>query len=399
MRAKHCICALLAAVLCLATVGCDKSGRGETATDRLVVNDFERYDTCFAPMIIENYFGRVTMNRDKAYVRSGEASARLEPIGDPSRTSGQPTLTMPLNLIKKGLDARDMSQALMVEANFFNASDADIEAGMYLSYVGGRTDAQTTVLVPGVWTSAYFVIDRAQLAFSADLTVMQQLSFVMPVAADASAPPSVYLDDVIVHKTDQPFRPVDMTFDDNELIGFEKPWHLYAVSGVSDDSLHKPTLSINTDPEYARSGSSLLVSYPGNNNDATTWGYAGVSLARSLLENSGLREKGDDVRLEFDVYNPQKRQVRLFVEALNDAGNMFFKTELYVPAGEWATGSYSIRELNAGKPATYTGSHTGPGRLAAGGGTESIASLRLRWDYYTEPAGTHELYIDSFRLI
>ena len=400
MRAKKLLCVLLAAAVCMTAAACGGKEKRTVAPSTVVLNDFERYDTCFAPCIIGNYFGRVTMNKDGRYVRSGAASAKLEPIGDATRTSGLPALRMPLNLEKKGLDARDFSNVEMIEASFFNTSAEPIEAGMYLSYSGGTMSAvQKTLLQPNVWTTAYYIVDRTTLDFMTDITAIQRLNFEFPVATDETAPPVVYLDDVILHLNNEPFDTIDMQFAENEALNFNESWALFALETNAGDTTYLPELSVNTQPEFSQSGNSLKLTYSGNRGDVSTWAYADFRVTQKVLQASGFTTRPDADSFEFDVYNPESRRIRLFIEATNSNSKLFFKTELYCEPQAWTTASYTFGELNDGRPADYTGSHQGSGRVAAGGGTESIAYIRISWDYYSEPAGMHSLYFDAFRYV
>ena len=98
---KKAISLFLICMLSLATIvlpaGCskkDESGETPSLAENMLY-DFEDYDRNFQLMKVMSYFGAVNVNRDKTYVRSGEQSALLQPLGYHSTMIGNvftPTL-------------------------------------------------------------------------------------------------------------------------------------------------------------------------------------------------------------------------------------------------------------------------------------------------------------------
>lgn len=403
MKHKKLFAAALALTLATAPMlGCGDSNRSgeQTPSNTVTVNDFERFDTCFSPMRAANYFGVVTMNKDAKYVKSGEASARLRPMGDwYEAPNAKPTLRIPFNMKLKGEDYGNFSKVVMLTAEVYNASAFDVTCRVYLSYTGGYTTAKEVTLKAGAWTRIAYSIDRALLAITGDITKITDLNLEFPVVAKDGDIPDLYLDDVKLITTQDDFKQIEMNFTDNKLLTFEENWEMLVLPKTSGNGIFDPTLSLNTDPTYSRTGNSLKVDFIGNDGSVTDYAYAGFYLPRAVLKESGFDTKVGTDTFAFDVYNAGPGNQRLMVAMTNDAGRVFFKyIYIQAPPNEWTTVEYSFTELDRGWPDNLKdGQQKGDGATAAGGGTAKVASIYIHWDYYQTAAGNRTLYFDNFR--
>lgn len=403
-RTKIFAAALALALAAAPMLGCGDgkdSTDGQTPSNTIMVNDFEWFDTCFSPMRAANYFGVVTMNKDTKYVKSGAASARLRPMGDwYEAPNAKPTLRIPFDMKLKGENYGDFSSVVMLTADVFNASDFDVDCRVYLSYTGGYTATKEVSLKTGAWTRVAYSIDRALLDITGDITKITDLNLEFPVVEKGGEIPDLYLDDIKLITSKDPFKPIEMNFADNKILAFEENWEMLVLPTTSGNGYFDPTLSLNTNPKYAQSGNSLKVDFVGQDGTAPQWVYAGFYLPRAVLKKSGFDAKVGTDAFAFDVYNASANRQRLMIAMTNDAGRVFFKyIYIYLPVGEWSTVRFTFTELNRGWPDSIKeGQQKGDGATAAGGGTDKIASVYVHWDYSNaDEAGDRTLYFDNFR--
>lgn len=407
MKKFKCFTAVLLALAMGSCIfaACGKEGEKKGEEEKpnyILINDFENFRDCFSPLIGANYFGIVDMNTDMTYVKSGSASAKIQPIGAPEEVgAAKPTLRMPLKLNRLGVDCTDFSDATMISAEIYNASDRDIEMGLYFDYGTSKTETQRYTLPHGEWYTMVYQVDRAVMDFIGAIDNMQRMNFEFPQKGEEETAPTIYMDKIGIHLTETDFVPFEMDFAENEVCDFEQAWQAVVLPGKSGTK-YDPTITLNTDMKYVTSGkSSIKVDYIGNTGEITDYQYAGFILPRNLLRATGFHEKGDETKLVFDVYNANPRQQRFMIEMKNESGKVVFKNiDIYLPAGQWTTLRFTFDELNEGfTPGTpNSGGHRGMGALAAGGGTEKVEHLALHWEYGMDlSAGNYTMYFDNFR--
>lgn len=61
--------------------GCGKGNVSDADGNSIAVRGFESFEEISYGAVYSYYFGKVTLNTDKRFVRSGSGSVKLEPIG------------------------------------------------------------------------------------------------------------------------------------------------------------------------------------------------------------------------------------------------------------------------------------------------------------------------------
>ena len=370
MKTKKWLSLLLTAVLsgtalaACGTQGTSESGgdsssaSGEVSTPNAVVlYDFEDYATDVEPLVLLNYFGKADRNSDKAYVHGGEYSLRMVPEGCPSENSAlAPTLKFPLDLQKKGVDAADVSQTTRISAQIYNAADEEVTMQTQLQFFGGDTaNAQSHTLAPG-WNTVLISVDAQSLGLSYGIFACKGLLFAFGLSEEA---PTLYMDDIILYRTETPYTPMEITLDEYEICSFDKLYQQYVIVPYNRFENYIPEVSLNTDVAYARNGRSLRVMMPGNDGsfqtgNSSSYSYTGFSLSAGFMEEVHMEqypEEDDEYTYNFSfwVYNAGSSQQRLFIHFYNADGDVYKSvTDIYVPAGEWEEVSIPLSELTAG---------------------------------------------------
>ena len=82
----------------LTVSGCEKKNNQEqneqqekqTPKNAIDFIDFEEFEPDFQLVRLEHHFGKVSVNEDKKYVKGGEKSAKLQPLGTYSNQNEKP---------------------------------------------------------------------------------------------------------------------------------------------------------------------------------------------------------------------------------------------------------------------------------------------------------------------
>lgn len=361
---KKTVSAVLACLLLFAAAGfagCAEQPQQEeqpeeTNPNVVTLYDFEDYATDVEPLILLNYFGKVSLNTDAQYVRSGGGSLKMVPEGCPSEGSDlAPTLKVPLNIDREEIEENDISQLTRISAEIYNASDKDVSLRTQLQFFGGSTaNASDHTLVPG-WNTVLISVNAQVLGISYDITDCKGILFAFGQADPA---PTLYMDDIILYKTETPYTPMEFTVDPGEICSFDKLYQQYVVVPYNAFENNVPVLSINSDLNYAYKGRSLKVEMPANDGsfqtgDSSNYSYTGFSLSQGFMEKVNMAQYSEDMYFSFWVLNTGSSQQRLFIHFYNTDGEVYSSvTNIYVPAGEWYNVRIPLSDLSQGTEST-----------------------------------------------
>ncbi len=357
---------LLATATIFAAAGCGETGKtsegsqssadaGEENKAYRVLNDFEDYGTGVEPLLLLNYFGKVSLNTDKEYVKSGECSLKAMPEGCSSEGRYSPILKQPLRIEKSGKDYRDVSRFKMVSTQIYNASDDAVSMKMQMQFFDGyQTNTQTYTLQKG-WNTVVYNVDPQILDISYDISDCKGLLYIFDPPAEGNAP-TLYFDDIRIYLSEGEFVPLDTSVDKNEVCSFDKLYQEYVVIPNIKYPDFAPTLEINTDLNYVKSGKSLKVSMPKNDGSFTTYTYTGFSLNKEFVHSVGLDEYDGEQYFSFWIYNDGSSRQRLFIEFFDYGGVKYYKkTDIYVNAGDWHNVRIKMSDLSGNASAMTTG--------------------------------------------
>lgn len=336
--------------------GTDSSSAAPANPNTVVLYDFEDYKTDVEPIILLNYFGKVSLNEDKAYVNKGEKSLSLLPEGCASENSDlAPTLKLPLNLRLKGKDEEDISQLTRISAEIYNSSQETVNVQTQLQFFGGDTaNTQSHELAPG-WNTVLISVDAQVLGLSYDVTDCKGILFAFE---QSETPPTLYMDDVILYKTETPYTPMEIVLDPGEICSFDKLYQQYVVVPYTRFENNLPQVSINSDLNYSRAGRSLRVFMPRNDGtfqtgNSSSYSYTGFSLSSGFMQKVNMAQYDESMNFSFWVYNTGSSQQRLFIHFYNADGELYKSvTNIYVPAGEWYNAVIPLSQLTAGTSST-----------------------------------------------
>lgn len=350
---------MLAFAAIFLAAGCGKDEKKETQqtdSNTVLLYDFEDYKTNVEPLILLNYFGKVSLNTEKEYVKNGNGSLKMIPEGCISEDSTlAPTLKAPLNIDVADVQENDISQLVQISAEVYNASDSEITMRTQLQFFQGAvTNDQSHTLKKG-WNTVIIKLDTQVVDLSYDIKDCKGILFAFPLLEQA---PTLYMDDIYLYKTDVPFKPMDTTLDPFEICSFDKLYQQYVVMPYMNVEKAAAQLSINTDLTYVISGKSLKVQMKGNDGsfqvgDSSSYTYTGFSISANFMSKVNMEQYTDDMYFSFWVYNAGSSQQRLFIHFYNQEGAVYASVkDIYVPAGEWLNVKRPLSSLSQGTSST-----------------------------------------------
>lgn len=395
MSMKKLIAAMLAASIAMTCAACARTAapaENPTAAEEnpLIVelDDFENYADDFAPLSILNSFGKVNFNKDAQYVKTGKGSARLDIIGSSTPGAAAPILRVPVNMQRKQIDASDFSKVAMIEAAMYNPDTVDRSVTVQLAQDSSYSREQKFTLKAGQWSTIAYSVDRSILALLLDITSLDFIHLSFEVADE---PYVLYLDSIRIHKTEEDYVPTELTLKENEVAYFEDYWQ-YTMAYSQGTVGRKPTITLNTDPEFSKSGNSLKVSFTAPDSTITE-DYEGMRLNTALIGAAGIRTMAAGDALVMEIYNPLEKQLRIFYQCFPRSGaRLYVDNFVYLEPG-WNTLRRTAAEFMAG------GFDNNGNRVGAGCRMSDVWEIgwTLRYDWL--PLGeTVDVYMDDIRI-
>lgn len=208
---------MLAALILVSVFGmtaCQNDGAAVESTGNSLVkelNDFEYFDRDVQIIRMCNEFGRLDSNTDKKYVKSGEKSLKITPLGSRVHTAN-PYIVLPTSSTRfPELNVGDFTELDKISMWFYNAEESVVNVGIgFAKGVPSMTDRRDVIRKTAV---DYFALANGwnyiEYEFRPDLLVMQGLDitavsgivfeFEYVVSHDLADSPEVYLDDVKLH--------------------------------------------------------------------------------------------------------------------------------------------------------------------------------------------------------
>ncbi len=258
MKRRMFLLPLIASVL---LPGCNKAEVKDPNT--IILADFESWGPSFQTIGLYNSFGKVSRNEDKQYVKSGNYSALLQPVGN-YVTRSEPTVYWPLMSSVFDFAYNDLSYFQKVEADFFNSSNEDITVTVgFVSSIISFTSATFSsggefVLKAGEWNHVTYEPDISILAAEIALTNVAGLYFRFPNQniRDIDEAKKIYVDDIkIINSPEKRIIKDLFVIKHNEICDFES---IYMTSSMSVSNVAANQLSYEIIDEFTDDEGTLI---------------------------------------------------------------------------------------------------------------------------------------------
>ena len=346
---------------------CGKSKEVENATNEIVFADFERWGPDFQLIHVCDDFGRVTRNKNMAFVKGGKYSAKLQPVGG-YNTETKPCVVFPFVSDLFDFDYSDITGFSEVDCYLYNDSDTEmtITIGFAQSYAEGSAvlgAGEAYTLAPKTWTEVKYKIDCNLLSVLLDVEQIGGLYIQFPDAGvvypdDA---PSIYLDEITIKKAESK---VEVSPDFKlytEGVPFEKGYKAEVMDFENDyqkyfnmsTATQQGSVSIVSEKEVgimASHGEKMLQVKRFAKKDPA--GFL-VEIPETLMIQSGMAtvpvEKWKEVYFAFDMYlDDEKREseyLRVYKTKSGGASQSHLSFVTYLE-GRWQLCKYGFVDSN-----------------------------------------------------
>ncbi len=339
---------------------CSRSESSESETQNLatnpeiLLNGFENAKDLNA-VNLYNTFGSIERSTDAQYVTEGEYSAKCTVTHEPWKDLGTPYLYQATNIEYKNADYTDFSNVNMLTMDVYNTSKTTEKVGVQIVYDLIRNNTLWKYQAIGdstVWfdlQSGYNLVnlnvikDNIPVVTKNDGTkinqiIAVQLFFERPTEADRV----FYIDNICLHKTDNPMSGEARSMQAGEICSFNQSWQykLVQASDGNAGSDYAPKImwqnAIVSDKD--KNGAAIKVSWE---HVIAPWPttasrfYPGIIFDNELLSYADLTEYTKDYvgndKFCFDIYVPEEN------------GAIRITLTMYTPSG-W----YYQREMCCG---------------------------------------------------
>lgn len=385
---------LLASIMAFSAfsfIGCGEKPAPES--NQIVLADFEKFEPDFQLTRISRYFGAVNVNKDKTYVKSGETSAKVQPLGHVPGQS-QPWMYFPLSSTRFEYDYRDFSYFDSVSMWVYNTESETVE--VELGFVEKMTDINDIATVPGEiqqvapgWNKLVYYPDLNALNLVCDVTdfLGVYLRFPHTPSYELEDAPVFYIDDVVLKKSAEKQEVVELIqLDEGEVLNFDKDWQQNVLIVNIPNDVSAPDVEI---VKAADENLSLLdedrdeyvLKVVTKASNASGWPWPGIEIPSKVIKKSGLADipKADRSKYTFcfDVY-------------AKDANKYFYPDYGVTMWNNWHATNH---EAKAGKWTTYRYNLS----LIPSGIYGDLSGIRVSWPEYLE-GGNMTFYFDNFRI-
>lgn len=413
---------ILSGILALSALGCTacKDSEPPAATDgKTLMNGFETFDRDVQLIRLFNEFGRVEQNSDKQYVRSGEKSLKLAPLGARLTTANPYVLLPTFSTRFEEVAFGDFSNVDTVSCWFYNAEEENVNVGIgfgkgvvSMNSTSRRDEIRKTNVeyftLKNGWNYIEYVVEPAYLAMQGlDIESVYGIIFEFDYVTshDLADSPTVYLDDVCLTYTD---TPKSAEFTMNVATGTTEEGNKYwSISDFEDSKeayyyqyFYTYPAPHSAFPVYktvyagdygvmAKSGTRALLvqkKHGGGN-----YGWPGLFISDTVVKavfaaiGDDILENPQNYAFKFDLYNASAYTGGWSV----GYENTVLFSSIQVQAGQWGEYSCTFATIDGYKEESAEKSFT-----------QSLGTIRFLWSRYNndEDLSDRPFLLDNVRI-
>ncbi len=388
------LCALM---LCTAFMtGCKDNSDSDSEqsavhpdTNMALLNGFEDFERDVQLLHLLNRFGSADMNKDKDYIRSGNGSLKIRPLGHGFSTA-VPTLVAKTYSTRFEFGYTDFSKVDKVIVSVYNAEEFVVRMGMSLVLNNGTMNANRLENMPSTTTSWYYLNSGwNEVALSIDDEYLEcqdgdvnidsiygiAFKFDSQLSFDVEDAPTLYLDDLYLHYN-QDKAIGDILLNNDQTNGYYEVAALENANQFLFFTANAP-FSEMPDIEIVSANDVGLIVSKGNmllkfSQKASIGenGYSYLYFSSKIFKQAvnsiaDIKINPDKYVFKFDVYNATENVERIAVDfaiELEGGGRTWCATNSYtdysdsikgIPAGGWMTYEYNFKSMND----AYAASH------------------------------------------
>lgn len=235
MRAvyKKFIAVVLVAAFAVTGAACQKSAGSGGNSMSTVLSPFESYVPDITLIRMSETFGRISLNSDKRYVKSGEHSVKVQPLGPE-------WMWIPTYSEHYDFDYTDFSRVDCVVTDVYNPGESatvrvGLVSGVESVTVFSRIAEQSFTLGTGWNTLRYYIDPSAVGLQNADLSDIEGVYYAFSpdvTASDVSDDTAAFYFDktTLLYRSSPHPAPERVTFADGEILNFEHAYDKYFIA-------------------------------------------------------------------------------------------------------------------------------------------------------------------------
>lgn len=363
-------------------LSCGNTDAQEPHGGDIMLVDFENYAPDFSLCRISSDFGKVSVNTDKTFVKSGSRSARIDPVGNG-------WMYFPTYSERYDFDYTDFTYVRCVRLEMYNPQENDKTVRVGLIAKINSIDlfdraCEATFTLESGWNTIEYYVAPDIVCMTADITDIQgiSLSFEQCNAWDIDdTTPRYYVDDVkLVKSTVAHATESNIEFAPNEIIDFEKFYHNNFIIndfGIEMDIVKTADYGIAT----ATGSRALRVVIPKGNSGR--WNYY-VKIMAPFLQASALGKLSDEQfengYFTWDSYNGADSEYNCAGLFFVGSGTTSYAVGSYPKPSEWVTHKVKLTDIEANIPGWR--------------GNVGMFVFSIKDSFSTD----RELFLDNFRI-
>lgn len=324
----------------------------------VLLNGYEDQGDLSTLMLYEN-LGKVELNSDKVFVKSGEKSGKVSVLQDlynGRNKTIKPYLFQSSRNVSKGTIENDFKKTVGLGFSIYNANEEEKTIGVRLVYyrdyhMGAKTEAtQEFTLAPKAWTEVYLSVVREKISLNTPrygdnreikLAVGYDIIFSAP---DKGTKDDIfYLDDARLYKTtDEVASDAEVPVKTHEICSFDSEWQVNSL-GYSNHT------SYFTGVEWSKAfttdgGASLKILTGGG----TTTTYMQISKG-TYFPHIELADYTDDDSLKMEFYSPADNGYSgsVTIWLINSANAIFCVKSYIISPGSVTFVDMPVGEINS----------------------------------------------------
>lgn len=351
---------------------------------KIVVNDFEN-SADMGMLTIGNKLGKVQLQNNTDYVKSGNKSAKVSVIGNSAWESPYMYQTFSL---EDHAEYSDFTRNVKMTLWIYNDDDIDHMLQAEYSFSQGSLGKTETELKARQWTMFTYEVDRQYLPFdeTGEYYPCNGIYFYFELSK-SSEPYDLYFDELALYRTNKGFNKNVMYLDEHEICSFDHDYQHSLITSAGDYPDVEPGLEISQDFAQGEEDFNLKVTAKAGD---TPWeaggGWPGIEINPMILEMFDFSAYDDTDEFCFDVYSPVENGLeKIWLTFENSLSQRFYQGgEISLTSGEWMTVRFSVAELNANaeQPERY--------------GFYDTRRIIIRWGEFTDK--DRLVYFDNFRM-
>lgn len=290
---------LFAAALSLGVLSCKKKEDAVEQPTREYIADFEdSFGPSFQTICISRAFGAIEINDVKKFVKEGEHSARIRPLGD-KNAAFVPTFYFPLRSATFSFNKSNLRKYEEVVCSVYNDSNKDLtmtvgfvaEVQTYYNII--KANGETFTLKANSWNEITYKVDLEflNMYFNIEEAPGLYFEFEKPGVDDIGFAPNLYMDDLYFTLAEE-----ERKFDDrfilkeNEICDFEEDFQKYflSVKNVVENHLSFDITEGNEEIQPSSGNKMLHIHSRATNTSWVNWSH--FSFSQTYMRQTKLGE-------------------------------------------------------------------------------------------------------------